>query len=482
MTAAAATRQVADLPGPPGWPVLGNLAQIRAPEFHLQLEGWAQQFGRYYKLRMANRLVLVTADHDAVAAMLRDRPDGFRRTERLEAVGLEMGLKGGLFGANGDLWKRQRRMVMAAFDPGHVKAYYPSLVRCGQRLAGRWSAAAAAGTPIDLQADLMRFTVDAIAGLAFGTDVNTLESDDDIIQNHLDKIFPKLFTRIISAVPYWRYFKLPSDRELEQALQAVDRAIAGFMATARQRLAADPALKASPQNLLEAMLVAADEPDSGIDDDQVAGNVLTMLLAGEDTTANTLAWCIWLLKQHPTALARATAEVRGVMAGTNGDRTGRDGPVTLEHLARLDYIEACMHETMRLKPVAPQLPLQALKDTVLGDVEVPAGMVVIGLLRHDSVDDGFIPDGRSFEPERWLGEDGLHAASAKRISMPFGAGPRMCPGRYLALQEMKMVLLTLLNHFDIESVGTADGRAPVERLMFAMAPVGLQMTLRPRPG
>lgn len=475
MTAATATatRRIQDLPGPAGWPVLGNLAQIRAPEFHLQLERWAREHGRFFQLRMGKRHVLVTADHEAVAAMMRDRPDGFRRTERLEAVGLEMGLKGGLFGANGEAWKRQRRMVMAAFDPGHVKAYYPSLVRCGQRLAGRWRAAAASGSAIDLQADLMRFTVDAIAGLAFGTDVNTLESDDDIIQNHLDKIFPKLFGRIISAVPYWRYFKLPSDRELERALKEVNQAIDGFIASARQRLADDPARKAAPQNLLEAMVAAADEPGSGIDDEQVAGNVMTMLLAGEDTTANTLAWCIWLLHRHPAALGRATAEVRGVMADARGT-------VTLEHLARLDFVEACMHETMRLKPVAPQMPLQALKDTVLGDVQVPAGTVVIGLLRHDSVDDAHVPDGGSFKPERWLGEGGLNPGSAKRISMPFGAGPRICPGRYLALQEMKMVLLTLLNHFDIQTVGTADGQEPVERLAFAMAPVGLQMTLRER--
>ena len=75
----------------------------------------------------------------------------------------------------------------------------------------------------------MRFTVDAIAGLAFGTDVNTLQSDDDIIQRHLDKIFPKLFTRIITAVPYWRFFKLPSDRELDRALAAVNSAIDGFI-------------------------------------------------------------------------------------------------------------------------------------------------------------------------------------------------------------------------------------------------------------
>ena len=465
-------RRLQDLPGPPGWPVLGNLLQIEPARFHLQLGAWARQYGRFFKLRMANRLLLVAADHQAVAAVLRDRPDGFRRTDRLEAIGLEMGLKPGLFGVNGDAWKRQRRMVMAAFDPGHVKAYYPALVKCGERLRGRWAEAAASGREIDLQADLMRFTVDAIAGLAFGTDVNTLESDGDIIQQHLNKIFPKLFTRLIAPVPYWRFFKLPSDRELERALQAVNQAVDGFIAAARGRLAEQPALRTAPQNLLQAMIAAADEPGSGIDDAQVAGNVLTMLLAGEDTTANTLAWCVWLLHRHPQALARAAAEVRGVMAD--------DGAVSQAHLAQLDYVEACMHETMRLKPVAPQLPLQALQDTVVGDVAIPAGTVVINLMRHDSVDDAHVPEAAAFRPERWLGEDGLSPASAKRISMPFGAGPRICPGRYLALQEMKMVLLTLLKHFDIESVGTADGSEPEERLMFAMAPVGLRMHLRPR--
>lgn len=137
---------------------------------------------------------------------------------------------------------------------------------------------------------------------------------------------------------------------------------------------------------------------------------------------------------------------------------------------------------MRLRPVGPILPVQALKDTVVGDVAVPAGTVVITLLRRDSVDDAFVPDGAAFKPERWLGEQGLAATSVKRVSMPFGAGPRMCPGRYLALQEMKMVLLTLLTRFDIEAVGTGDGSEPAERLMFAMAPVGLQMRLRVRGG
>ena len=276
----------------------------------------------------------------------------------------------------------------------------------------------------------MRFTVDAIAGLAFGTDVNTLQSDDDILQRHLDRIFPKLFTRLTTAVPYWRFFKLPSDRGLDRALAAVNSAIDGFIRNARQRLADEPELRNAPQNLLQAMVAAADEPGSGIDDAQVAVNVMTMLLAGEDTTANTLGWCIWLLHRHAQALQRATAVVRGVMAGEP-----EGAAVTLEHPVWLDDVEACMHETLRLKPLTPQLPLQALEDTVVGDVAVPKGTVVISLMCQDSVADAHVPEAQAFRPERWLGEDGLSSGSAKRISMPFGASPRICAGRYLALQE-----------------------------------------------
>ena len=105
-------------------------------------------------------------------------------------------------------------------------------------------------------------------------------------------------------MPYWRWIKLPADRALARSIVEVNAAVAGLhRAGARSACAHDPALRAQPRNLLEAMIVAADEPDSGIDDNQVAGNVLTMLLAGEDTTANTMAWMIHLLWRHPADAA-----------------------------------------------------------------------------------------------------------------------------------------------------------------------------------
>lgn len=193
-----------------------------------------------------------------------------------------------------------------------------------------------------------------------------------------------------------------------------------------------------------------------------------MLLAGEDTTANTLAWLIWLLSRHPAALARARAEVDGVLAGA--------ALPDLEQLGRLDFVEACAHETMRLRPVAPINTMQAVHDTQVGDVAVPAGMIVMAVMRRDAVSERHLRDAAEFDPDRWLA-DARQAGAAKRLSMPFGAGPRICPGRYLALMEIKLACALLLRHFDIAAVDTPDGQAPRERLQLAMGPVGLSMRL-----
>ena len=475
-TAAAShrLRQFNDLPGPRGVPVFGNALQIDTSRMHLQLEAWCREFGPFFKLQLGKRRIVVVGDHERVTSILRDRPDGFRRTTRLDEIWREMGLVPGVFGATGDTWRRQRRMVMAGFDPAHIKRYFPSLQQVAQRLNGRWHKAASQGQAIDLRADLMRFTVDTIAGLAFGAEVNTLESDQDVIQQHLDKIFPAVFKRIFAPVPIWRFVRSTTDRQLERSIAEVKVAVEGFIALARARMQADPTLREHPGNLLEAMIAAADQANSGIDDLQVAGNVLTMLLAGEDTTANTIAWMIHLLWRNQPSLARATEEVRRVC--------GDAATPTLEQVERLVYLEACAHETMRLKPVAPLLPLQALHDTVIGDVQVSAGMVVISLLRRDSISESHVPRAGAFEPERWLLEEspGPAAHAAKRISMPFGAGPRICPGRYLALLEMKMAMATLLGRFDIQSVDTPDGGQAREHLSFTMAPVGLRMRLTNR--
>ena len=469
-------RAYEDLPGPRGLPFLGNALQLDAPRLHLQLEQMSREFGPLFKLKLPGRRLLVVSDHELVAAVLRDRPEGFSRSNKLQEIWTELGLPIGVFVANGDVWKRQRRMVMAGFDPAHIKRYYPSMVGVSQRLAARWRRAAAAGNAVDLQPELMRYTVDTIAGLAFGAEVDTLGSDGDVIQQHLDQIFPALWQRMFKPLPVWRWLPSSADRRLAQSIQQVNQAVDAFVVEARARIAADPARRAAPPNLLEAMIVAADEPASGIDDQQVAGNVLTMLLAGEDTTANTLAWMLHLLWQNPATLACAVAEVQHVV--------GDNASPSLEHMAQLEYVEACAHETMRLKPVAPLIGAQTRREVMIGDVRVPEGVIVTTVMRRDSVSDAHVPNAAAFKPERWLADSATAAnavaaaISVKRVSMPFGAGPRICPGRYLALLEMKLAITTILRDFDITAVDTPDGGPAQELLQLAMAPVGLRMRMR----
>ena len=464
---AASPTRIADLPGPAGLPVVGNAHQIQHAHFHERLEQWRTEHGDAYRMRIWTRRFVVFGDPQLAAEALRDRPGTFGRTARVALTAAEMGFDG-LFASNGEKWRRQRPMVMAAFDPGHIRRYFPALVQVARRLSGRWQRAGDAAIP--LQGDLMRYTVDVIAGLAFGTDINTLEHDGDVIQQHMDKILPRLYRRSLAALPYWRWVKLPVDRELDRHLLAFRAAVQDFIAAARERMRVHPELRQSPTNLIEAMIAARDQPGNTLRDGDVAANVATMLLAGEDTTANTLAWMLYLLSRHRWALERATAEVRRALGG---DRV----PTRLEQLEQLEFVEACAHETMRLKPVAPLLFQQAARDTTLAGIAIPAGTMCIFLMRAGATDAKHFAHPDTFDPDRWLREE---AAGTKRISMPFGAGPRICPGRYLALLEVKMAMATLLGGFDLLSVVSADGGEVEERLAFTMTPSPLRMRVRAR--
>jgi cytochrome P450 len=463
-------RTIDSLPGPRPWPLAGNLPQVRPLRVHRDVEAWSKRYGPMFRIKFGRTPILVLAGHDLVNAVLRDRPDGFRRPSITTQVSDEIGGRPGVFMAEGAAWRDQRRMVMAALAPHAVKAYFPSLVSVGLRLQRRWRQTVSDGTVIDLAEDLKRFSVDVIAGLAFGTEVNTIDGGEDVIQRHMDVILPEIARRSIALFPYWRYVKLARDRHLDQCVTALSKAVDDLIATARACIAAEPARRQHPVNLLEAMICAADEGGSGVDDIAVAGNVTTMLLAGEDTTSNTLAWMLYLLQRNPATLQKAREEVMRVAPDA--------AAFTVEQMDALDYLDACAQEAMRLKPVAPFIPLEALRDSVVGDVRVPAGSLVWCVMRNDSVSESHVAQAGLFDPDRWLkrGEDAMD----KHVSMPFGAGVRTCPGRYLALLEIKLASAMLLSSFDIESIDTADGEEPEELMGFTMSPVGLRMRVRNR--
>ncbi len=225
--------EIPDLPGPSGLPLVGNLHQIRFDRLHLVLEGWADRFGPLFGIRFGPHRCVVLSDRDEMQRLLANRPGGFRRTKKLEAVADEMKLKG-VFVAEGEEWRRHRRIVVDALNRAKTEDFFPKLVSTVARLRRRWERAADSGESVDLCRDLMRFTVDVTAQLAFGVDVNTLETPGPAIQRHLDKVFPVLHRRQILPFAYWRWIKLPSDRTLDRALDAIETEIGALTRAARE--------------------------------------------------------------------------------------------------------------------------------------------------------------------------------------------------------------------------------------------------------
>jgi cytochrome P450 len=464
-------RSIASLPHPPGLPLLGNALQVEPSRFHLRLEEWSQRYGPMYRIRIGPRELLVVVDLELAMQALRERPEGFRRLRSFEPVFTELGVNG-VFSAEGERWRRQRRIWMASLNAQQLRGFHERLSQTTARLLRRWQRAADSGTAVDVVADLMRYTVDVTMQFALGHEANTLEQGEDVIQRHLNRIFPAVGRRVVAPFASWRYFKLPADRALESALGALRGEVERLTAAARRRLQDDPRRREAPGCFLEALLLARDADGSGLSEADVFANCVTVLLGGEDTTANTMAWVLHHFCEYPQVFAALRDEADAVMG---------DAPVpNPDHLPlRLPRTDAVIDETLRLRPIAPLYYLSALQDTALGEVRVPAGQDLILLVRAAA---GCAPSSRPaprFEPRLQPSGSPSEAGPLRVPTLPFGFGPRMCPGRNLALAELRSLCLMVARNFDLEAV---PGRAPVaEKLNFTLVPEHLRLRFRRRP-
>lgn len=480
-------QDIQTLPGPRGLPFIGMLHRWRPSRAHLIFEQWAQRYGPIYRVQLGPQAIVVVSESAAIMQLLKARPAGFRRHFAVRPIFREMGIDG-LFSAEADDWRRQRPLVMKALDPEHLRRFFPVLVTATHRLQARWLEAARGDRTIDVRSDLTRYTVDVTCSLAFGTDVATLtRNDPDPLQDHLDRIFRGMARRINALWPSWRYLKLPQDRRIEQSLRAAGKEVERFIATARQAMSADPERFKAPDNLLQALLAANEQ--ARLSDAELHGNVMTLLLAGEDTTSNTIAWALHLLGQHPQIAQQAREEALEALAQDrlNALTQERDALVQqggpgggvlrgFEQTRGLPFIEAVVLESLRLKPVAPLNMFTALEETELHGTRIVPRTLVCILKRPPATDSALWPQAERFDPSRWTDTAATQAVSggARRAFMPFGGGPRFCPGRYLALLEAKMVLATVLASFELKPLQTE----VAEQMGMTMQPADLRMKLR----
>lgn len=463
-----ATRSMSDLETPPRLPLLGNLHKLmRSDRVVFKIEEWCKDYGPVFRLDLGPQRAVVLADPDDINAVLRERPDVFKRGGDLETVFRETGTPG-VFSEEGDAWRRSRRLTVTALNSNHLQRYFHVVRTAGERLRAKLEDEAEGDRPIDIDRVLGSYSVDVICALAFGHDLNTLEQGENPVQQHIEKQLGMLNRRVGAPIPYWRWFRLPADRAWERSLAELHKAVAEFIASARERMEARPELREKPENLLESML-AANEAE-GLTEEEVVGNTFTLLIAGEGTTAHTMAWTIWFLARHPEIQERWAAEAAEVL----GDARFVDD---YDKVGRLAYGDAVLRESIRLKSVSPITSAEPLTDVTIAGVRVPAGTQILAMLRYAGLYESEVERALEFDPERWLGDDD-RATPDQRSFLAFGAGPRFCPGRNLSFLEMKAGMATIARNFEIV---LDESKGPVlERLNFAMYPKNLRVRLRSR--
>jgi len=364
----------------------------------------------------------------------------------------------GLFTSEGDLWKRQRRLMAPLFHPAALGQYARVMNACAARAAARWGD----GQPVDVAREMTRITMAVVGESLFGVD--TFDEADELgealttmLQWTNDRLGSRrilLHVMLGDALGAAEQRSPAALRPLIQGLQ--ERAREPFLlsgARSPELLGAvrrlDDRMQAmiderrrdpgERHDLLTRLLKARDEDEGeGMTDRQVRDEAVTLFVAGHETTATALSWAFYLLARHPEHLARARAEA---------DAFGPEGPSTYEP-GRLAFLTRVFKETLRLYPPVVLLPRRSLAEVEIGGYTLPRRSILFlsPYTLHYRAD--VFPDPGRFDPDRWLPE---HEAARHRSSfLPFGAGPRVCIGHHFAMMEGPIVLATLLRKVSLE--------------------------------
>lgn len=454
-------KRLADLPTPPTDGLMGHLKTIKSARMHKQLLLWSYEYNGLYRIRLANRKAVVVAQRSLLQYSLKNRPAVFRRYSVTARVLDELNING-IFSAEGENWQHQRELINNAFNGARLRYFFPAISRITNNLVSKARDLSTAGESIDVKTLFAEYTLDTISSLVFAYDINTLNQKNDPLHGHLSAIFPGINARISSLFPLWKLIKNEKDKKLEAGITALIALLKKSMANTRKKITDNPILLEQPENLLQAMLAECIKSNEHFSEDVVLSNAITFMLAGEDTTATALSWLSHLLSVHPDIQAAVRKEIQALP----------DGTFQQWPLPRIPLLNACIHESMRVKPIAPIMYLEACKDTTLRELRIPKGQMVVLLVHALAKDEDRFPDANQFNPYRWLSEN-----NPSRVTdmAPFGGGARVCPGRSLALIEMKMAMCQLLKQFEFEAV---DSSQVQEKFECVVMPDNLRIRLK----
>jgi cytochrome P450 len=432
---------VQSIPAVPGWPVLGNLLAFRRDRLALHDE--AAQIGPIVRFNILHIPVYTVTDADIAHEVLVEQASAFKKSAGL---GFLMPLLGeGLLTSEGDVHKKHRKLLAPAFAPKRLSAYGEVMVDETVTQVAAWKP----GQRVDLAHEMMEMTL-AIAGKTmFGTDVR---SSATTVGTGLEMAMRSVVANLTSPIQLGYKWPLPRHLAMKRAVKMLDEIVYKLIADART-------LGTDRGDVLSMLLLARDETDgSALTDQQVRDEVMTLLLAGHETTANALTWTWYELGRNPGALEKLDDEVRRVI----GDRA-----VATADLPNLPYTAAVIDEAMRLHPPAYQTGREATREVTIGGHRFPTKSIVVINIRGIHRRPDYFPAPLAFKPERMFAE--VKKARPRHHYLPFGAGPRVCIGSHFALMEAQLALATMVQ------------RATIRPLATHVVPEPL-VTLRPRGG
>jgi cytochrome P450 len=449
-------------PGPADEPVFGAARRYARDPFRF-LTGLEAAYGDVARFQMGPMDTFMLADPDAIERVLVSEDDRFRKPDfQTDALGDLLG--DGLLLSGGDTWQKQRELANPAFSMRRLSGMADRITGHVESMVEGWSD----GDTVDAEREMTQVTLDVILDLMLGVELD--ESRVETVQAQLEPLGRRFEPDPIRfAAPEW--LPLPGDREFDRAVETLDDMLADIFATRRESLRESGHLEAGahddagPMDFLSILLRAqAEGEQSG---DQLRDEMMTMLLAGHDTTALTLTYTWFLLSEHPEAERRVQAEVDEVV--------GDERP-TFEHVREFEYLEWVINESMRLYPPVYTIFRTPAEPVELAGYEVPesANIMLPQYAVHRSERFWNNPD--VFNPERWRPE--RQSDRPRFAYFPFGGGPRHCIGKHLALLEAKIILATVASDYSLDF----HGETPLELLpsLTAHPRQEMEMELRAR--
>ncbi|HVG30810.1 MAG TPA: cytochrome P450 [Pyrinomonadaceae bacterium] len=445
---AAPPRRTRTPPRPPEHWLAGSMTEFQRDQLAF-VTRMPREFGDLVRTRFLYAPCYFVSHPDLIEQVLQTKNRDFIKPISFRTPFFRRLIGTGLLTSEGDFWRRQRRLAQPAFHRDRIAAYGETMVAYADRLTGEWRD----GEARDLHAEMMQLTMEIVARTLFSADVSGADAEE--VKRALKEIAEPFAHQATFKWILDNRLPTPAHRRFMRTAEKLDGIIFKII-RARRESGEDAG------DLLSMLLQARDEEadGAGMTDKQLRDELMTLFLAGQETTALALTWGWHLLMQHPAAETRLYEEIDAVLEGGRAPK--------MEDLARLRYAESVVKESMRLYPPAWGVGREAVRDVEIGGYTIPKRAQVFMMSYAVQRDPRFWREPEAFRPERW--SNGETKDLPKFAYFPFGGGPRVCIGNQFAMMEAVLSLASIARRFRFTP-------APNSRV----EPVP-GMSLRPRDG